>query len=254
MRKLFLSLGIVLISVFTGTAAVKAGSLNAYEQEVVSAAKLTYEYEGVKYQVDQAFINQLIDYLSSEDIDLTAKQRDEVLQLAFANIEQGVKEGYLLPVEVQEEDQSTADGDTDEADSSTASGLDNPATGTDTMDSGSTSEGETSDPIADTPSKYPAVETGETISSKPEETINPEVVTPDKIIDQILKPEQDGLDKEEVSTSVEGTNPGTLDQNIIKNTGFDLTNTFMTGIALGVIMLVAIYVTIRFNLFAHNDE
>lgn len=264
MRKRLLAIGIMLLTIISGTNIVYAGSLNSYENEVISAAKLVYEYNGAKYQVDQTFIHQLTDYLSSDGIDLSAEQRDEVLALAFSNIEQGVKDGYLLPVEGQ--DQKSVDGEDSNQSSSSDLGngteAEDNASVTDTADSeadngeaGSTSQGADQDAGAEADHSLAAN------SSKSQSSIqgdanqaNLENVTPEGMINQIISGEQDNQTKGDTSSNVEAGLTDNLDQNIIKNTGFDLTNTFVTCIAIGVFMLVAFYVTIRSNLFAHNDE
>lgn len=101
MKKVFLALGVLFIALFPASK-VYAGSLNTYENEVISAAKQIYEYNGVKYQVQDSFINQLVDYLSTDGVDLTAEQRDEVMHTAFSSIPDGISGGYLVPVPGQE--------------------------------------------------------------------------------------------------------------------------------------------------------
>ncbi len=78
---------------------VYAGSLNEYEKQVVAEARKTYTYQGKMYQVDEKYIDQLIAYLSQDDVDITAEQRDKALQTAYNSIERGVLDGYLIPVE-----------------------------------------------------------------------------------------------------------------------------------------------------------
>ena len=92
-----LALGILLIA-STTVSTVYAGTLNAYEREIVAEATQIFEYNGEQYQVDSGYINQLSNYLATDGIDLNAQQRDEVIQAAFANVQRGVKEGYLVPV------------------------------------------------------------------------------------------------------------------------------------------------------------
>jgi len=97
MKKVMLALGILLIG-STTVSTVYAGTLNAYEREIVAEATQIFEYNGEQYQVDSGYINQLSNYLATDGIDLNAQQRDEVIQAAFANVQRGVKEGYLVPV------------------------------------------------------------------------------------------------------------------------------------------------------------
>lgn len=259
MRKLLVGFGIVLITIAARTEDAKAGSLNSYENEVISAAKLIYEYNGVEYKVDQVFINQLSEYLSSDGIDLTAEQRDEVMQLAFSNIEKGVTDGYLIPVEGEDTKASPEDGSENaseegsDMDSSTASdnGKDassNDAGGADNDEKNSSK---------DSPSAMEDNSSDASGNNQPTNTdirSNSEDVTPEGMIDQIINSEQEDPAKGDTSINVEAGTSDNVDQNIIKNTGIDLTNTVLTCIAMGVLMIISFYVTIRFNLFAHNDE
>lgn len=75
-----------------------AGSLNPYEQEVISAAEGTFDYAGSAYKLDSSYKSQLKDYLISDGIDLTKEQRDTIMSSINDYIETGVKEGYLVPV------------------------------------------------------------------------------------------------------------------------------------------------------------
>lgn len=77
---------------------VHAANLNGYETDVINAARGTFELEGTYYKVDPVFVQELTSYLSQEDVDLTASQKDEVMGMMFSNIERGVAEGYLVPI------------------------------------------------------------------------------------------------------------------------------------------------------------
>lgn len=246
MKKSLLALGIILITTASSTISVSAGSLNAYENEVISAAKSIYEYNGVKYKVDQSYIDQLTNYLSSDGIDLTAEQRDEVIQLAYANIEQGVKDGYLIPIEEQEDNQSTSEDsdkvtqleekdDTSKLDESHNESSQEITSSEKTINS---NPSDSNIPFSDT--------NGDSTNSKE--------VTPKEMIDQIIKGEQIKQTKGDTSIDVEAVNTEPVNSNIIKNTGFDLTNTLLTCIAIGVLMLGTFLVSIKYNQFAHDDE
>lgn len=82
-----------------------AGDINADEARVISAASGTFTYNGKTYRAGSAYINQLIGYLSSDDVDLTAREADQAISEMYASIQQGVEEGYLY--EVEEEPTST---------------------------------------------------------------------------------------------------------------------------------------------------
>lgn len=76
-----------------------AGDINANEQEVLNVINGTFEYEGVTYKADAAYISEAVAYLNRDDIDLTAEQRDYVIQQIYANVKTGVESGYIVPVD-----------------------------------------------------------------------------------------------------------------------------------------------------------
>lgn len=98
MRKIFIAFGIVFLSCIVPYSIASAGSINSYEQEVISYAQGTFEYNGVLYKVDPYYIKLLREYFAADDVELTAEQRDKVFKLAESYIETGVLGGYLVPV------------------------------------------------------------------------------------------------------------------------------------------------------------
>lgn len=78
---------------------VYAGNINGNESKVLGSMAATYEYDGKKYKLTDGYISQARIYLSQDEIDLTAEDAQEVLNTAYANIEQGVADGYLIQVE-----------------------------------------------------------------------------------------------------------------------------------------------------------
>jgi hypothetical protein len=99
MKKILAAIGFILLLAINQQVAY-AGTLNEYETEVVNAAKGTFESHGITYQVDSAYVDELIAYLKEDNIDITAQQRDKAISIMFSNVEQGVEAGYLMPVEV----------------------------------------------------------------------------------------------------------------------------------------------------------
>ncbi len=75
-----------------------AGGINGNEARVIAAASGTFTYEGKTYKAGAAYINSLTSYLSGDDVDLTAAQADEAISMMYANIAEGVAQGYLYPV------------------------------------------------------------------------------------------------------------------------------------------------------------
>ena len=98
MRKIIVALGIILLVAIFPYSVASAGSINSYEQEVISFAQGTFEYKGVYYKVDPYYINMLREYLAADDIELTAEQRNKVFRIYRDYMETGVQGGYLIPV------------------------------------------------------------------------------------------------------------------------------------------------------------
>ena len=226
MKKAILILGTVIINTLLTSTVYAAGTLNAYEQEIVNAARGAYEYEGADYVVKQEFIDELIAYLSDAGVDLTAGERDTVLQKAFSNVEKGVKEGYMIPL--QEED-------TDGQDSTVETGQ--------IGDENSSSEpgyngNENSSTPNGTAADYEDL-------NKPES--GSEESSPVDTIGKIL----DGQENTDLPVDSRTEAP---DTNIIKATGFNLESTIYTLIGMGVLMIAGMLVTIKYNFFAHKNE
>lgn len=256
MKRLIVAAGILLFSSMV-SATVYAGTLNQYEAEVVEAAQKIYEYEGVQYKVDQSYIDQLVAYLSSDGVDLTAEQRDEVLQSAYGSIETGVSEGYLKPT-TQSQPEATptpATQVTDTTDNTTDS---EEASGSDDGSSeGQEQSGETSDTTSAENASNDASEVTGNVSEASEEK---ELVSAEELIKNVLKADQTVTPTPIPQVSQESSIFDSLNDkdqgvsSIIKDTGFNFMNTIIVITGIGVLMLVAIYVTFRTRLFAHEDE
>lgn len=80
---------------------VKAGEINADEAGVIAAASGTFTYDGKTYKADPAYIESLKNYLASDDVDLTAGQASSAISQMYANVAQGVAQGYLYEVDGQ---------------------------------------------------------------------------------------------------------------------------------------------------------
>ncbi|MCM1180040.1 MAG: hypothetical protein NC347_07275 [Clostridium sp.] len=90
-----------------------AGEINSNEARVISAASGTFLYDGKIYKAGTAYINSLISYLSADDVDLSAAQADEAISMMYANIAEGVANGYLY--EVGGDNTQMTEGSTTEA-------------------------------------------------------------------------------------------------------------------------------------------
>lgn len=102
-----------------------AGNINGNEARVISAASGTFTYDGKQYKAGTSYLNSLVSYLSGDDVDLTAEQADEAISMMYANVGQGVAEGYIHEVgtgdgasmEETTEDDDWADAETEDTDS-----------------------------------------------------------------------------------------------------------------------------------------
>ncbi len=110
--KKILAVGIFIWLLF-GTAVAYAGTLNANEQMVVNAAKGRFEVDGKMYVADSSYVKQLISYLSSDGLDLTEDQAEEAIAQMYANVQEGVAQGYLLPIEDQSNQEESSNDQTD---------------------------------------------------------------------------------------------------------------------------------------------
>jgi hypothetical protein len=234
MKKVILFIGLLLFCTID-TSIAYAGTLNEYEAVVVEAAKGQYEFEGIKYQVDSSYINQLIDYLSSDDVELTEEQKDTVLLSVNDYIETGVQEGYLIPVQEQDtiEDTNTQPDSTEEA------GTGIPNSEESNKDASEAEEG-----------------TEEANSTDPTGTTEGAV---DNFIEEILtkKPATTtNVDAENGKvTIVDSKESNVLTVNtVVKNTGFNLNRTTIIVMGMGILMLIGIYVTVKNDYFAQSDE
>ena len=243
MKKVILILGTMLIFLLM-TSTVYAETINEYEQEVIDLAKGVYEYNGVDYQVDPAYIDQLISYLSEDDVDLTAEQRDKVEQKAFNSVAQGVQEGYLIPVEEESKD-SQGDEESEAKANATTDPSQGQATDTDeqknTQSKGNNQTEKEKNNIAIT-------ESTETKDIQSE--VNTSDKTSDKVSDKTVKGKISAEDNQATASQI----PTSDDIGVIKNTGFDLSNSAWIVIGLGMLMVSGVYVTFRYNLFTQGKE
>lgn len=91
-----------------------AGEINSHEAGVISAASGTFTYNGKTYRAGSAYINSLTGYLSADAVDLTAAEASEAISMMYANIAQGVEQGYLYEVGTGEDASTETTEDTTE--------------------------------------------------------------------------------------------------------------------------------------------
>lgn len=253
-----------------------AGSINSNEQAVLSAAERTYTYQGVRYKVDPSYISQLKAYLMSDDIDLTAQQRDTALASVNSYIEKGVKEHYLVPVNGQSDKSSDkkADSDPSDADSSKSdsSKSDSPKSDSPKSDSSKSNSSKNSSSESDITEediiKIDYTQAGKEAKNNLalNNTGKSEGQTKSKSdVDKFMKEIFTVNNSDSTTPSEKAKNSKTADQNkdaiqenaenhVIKDTGFDFSSTLFVVVFMIVIMIMAIYVTIRYRYFTQIEE
>lgn len=119
MGKLILTMLILCVALMSPKMIAFAGGINGNEAGVIAAASGTFQYNGKEYKAGSAYINSLTGYLSADAVDLTAEQASEAISLMYANIAQGVEQGYLYEVGAEtttEQGASTEQEDSSEED------------------------------------------------------------------------------------------------------------------------------------------
>lgn len=230
---------IVVIALFLSMNAkvVQAGNLNGNETAVISAAQGTFEHNGITYQADPVFVQQLISYLNQDDIDLNASQKDEAISMMFSNVGQGVAQGYLIPVSGQgeqdkEEQNDSADQGAAPDNSSEINSNDGENTDANTAGDGSSTEASGGD--KDKGNREPGIlnEIRKQPASKTEVDQNRNKVTVKK-----------------------GDNSNIIVVNtVIKNTGFDLSLGLTVSAGIVIIFLFCVVITVKFNFFRQEEQ
>lgn len=216
MKKGMITLGILFFVLFNPSQ-VMASNINPYEAELIEIAKGRFEYKGNYYVVTKAYIQEVINYVSQEDVDINAQQRDEIVQAVYNNIKEGISDGYMVLEDGSIEDTNPEDNpkvnsNTDDKSVQDVEGSQRPSNVSENLES-------ILDPI---------------VKDKPEVVVDNE--------------------KSEVRvTSEDNTNLITVNT-VIKNTGFSLYNSVLITGGLGIVMLLCVGVAMKFQLFAYEDE
>lgn len=80
------------------------GGINSNEARVLGVARGGFAYNNELYTARQEYVNQLISYLSRDDVNLTESQADKAISTIYANIETGVNQGYIVKKGAPEDD------------------------------------------------------------------------------------------------------------------------------------------------------
>lgn len=246
MKKIIFIAGVLLLGSFPAT--VYAGSLNSYESEVVAAAQGVFESDGVKYKLDSGYVNQLISYLSSDEVDLNQDQRDKVLAAMNDYVEKGIKEGYLVPMDGQAKtnESSESSGETDQKQSEAD---------TKEADQEKDKDTKTSDSEKKNSKKSDSEKEEDTKASKSTKKDTESTSAKDSAKDSTLAEQKsDTSDPAATITPTQAPEDSAKDDEIIKNTGFNFNRTVYMAVGIGVLMMLGIMITYRQNYFAHSDE
>ena len=102
----------VLFCMFAPVITAHAGSINANEQSVISAASGTFTYNGKTYRAYDEYIAALRDYLSEDDVDLSAEQASSAISQMYASVQEGIDSGYIYEVggDTQTDTETREDG------------------------------------------------------------------------------------------------------------------------------------------------
>ena len=73
-------------------------AINANEAELLAIIDSQREYNGVLYQVSPDYRASARAYLDDPSVDVTAEQKREAINQMFSSIQQGINDGYLIPV------------------------------------------------------------------------------------------------------------------------------------------------------------
>jgi hypothetical protein len=280
MKKLIFALVTLAVSI-GASATAYAGTINSNEQAILNAAGQTYTYNGKEYRVKSSYIGQLSEYLSRDDIDLTAEQSSKALSAVNGYIESGVQGGYLEPVNGTSGNQNTGSGSGNSSSNTSqgSSGQSSDNSNTSNSGSSSTDSSSTSGTSSDTGSSTTNGNTSSgnvtSGSNNGDVSNNNGVSNESKDVDEFLvdlfngtsekgKSSSDKVTSENdssINNDENNTSDSSLDivsdkteNTVIKSTGFDLGMTLVMAAFMGVIMFATIMVTIRYHFFAHSDE
>ncbi len=235
---------VIVVSFSMNAKVVLAGGLNENEAAVVSAAQGTFEHNGIKYQADPVFVQQLISYLNQDDVDLNASQKDEAISMMFSNIGQGVAEGYLIPVNGQDE-QINGEQNKEEPSGSAAQGT---APDDSSVTDPNNGENTDADTAGDGDGSSAKASGGDKDKGNPEQGILNEIRK-----QPATKTEVD-LYRNKVTVKKEDNSSLITVNTVIKNTGFDLSSVFIMSAGLVMVFLFCLAVTVKCNFFRQEEQ
>lgn len=241
MKKSLLFLGLFL-SLLSIDNRAYASKLNEHELSIIEAASEIYEYNGKNYKADQKYIDKLTNYLLQDHIDINADDKEQIIQLAYANIELGIKDGYLKPIDISQGEDVDSGTEVDEQETvkEILESLGKEMSDIESYIPSLVSENE---------NKSNEIEVIDSIN----EIRNSEYdKTEDKKTEEKENEISNSKDNNTISNNTEEKN--TLEEEIIKQTGFNLNTSFYIIMGIGILMILAIIVAIKNNYFTNAYE
>ncbi len=238
-----LILGTVIICVLNSSI-VYAGNINANEAAIVSAAQGTFDLNGIKYMVDPVFVQQLTSYLSQDDVDLNGSQKDEVIGMMFSNVEAGVAEGYLIPVDGQDKNENEESSGEPEKDKSGEQEI--------TGDDKTTEEEIGEEGIVSDDTKKNGVQHENNIQKE-----NTAEDNDNKVLDEIRKQPTTKTEVDQNKNKVTVTkedNSVLIVNTVIKNTGYNMKPAMIAITGIVGIFILCIIITLKYNFFKQEER
>lgn len=239
-RSLIFCLTALLIIILSDGVQIYA-DVNENESRVLEAAQQVFEYNGQKYVSGSEYIAKLRGYFMREDVDLSAGDADLYINQGIMNLEWGVTNGYLIPVDAPPEVTPSPEATPSPEVTPTPEATSSPDITPSPEITPSSEAAPSQEPDAAAPTKTAGMPTEE---PGQEETGNPdkEQNTPSQAADDPDVPEDNnegGFENPAGSNDTGG---------IIKATGYDLSGMLYLGGSLVLLMLAAAVITKRYGL------
>lgn len=98
MKKSF-GMFLVIAGMVLGISSSVSAGMNGAESSLYAAASGTFEYNGKSYKAAPEYLSQLASYLNRSDVNLTDAQAESAKSQMYANVAEGVAQGYIVPID-----------------------------------------------------------------------------------------------------------------------------------------------------------
>jgi hypothetical protein len=234
---------------------VYAGEVNGNESSVVSTARGSFSVDGKNYHFSESAISQLINYLSRDDVDMTAAQASKASSMIYANLQAGIEGGYLV------EDSTGSGSNSDQESSKNEDTKNNEDTEKNSDTKNESQLGDNKEVHTDSNNAKDGGEANsDSAKSNTEgdisDMIDSELVENDSIDNKVTEQAKISVDSDKSVLSVNTRDKTILytDKLPIKNTGYNMKNTIIALIVFSTLFAGAIYITRKSQYFAKNNE